>query len=68
MSNLSKYPKDIQLNMFKDIEDLTTEECLDNVLLLKYLVYKEVNANIRDRFCGYISLLTYRLSELKERP
>lgn len=64
MSELKKYPKDLQLSMFKNLDELTTEECMDNVLLLKYLVYKEVNANIRDKFCNYISLLQFRISEL----
>lgn len=66
MSFSSKYPKDLQLNIFKNLDELTPEECMDNVLLLKYLVYKEVNANVRDKFCKYISLLQYRLSELME--
>jgi hypothetical protein len=67
MCCLSKYPKDFKLNIFKDLDALTTDECLDNVLLLTYLVNKEVNANIRDRFCRYISLLNNRLQELQDR-
>ena len=66
MRDLNKYPKDLQLSIFKNLDELTTEECMDNVLLLKYLVYKEVNANIREKFCKYISQLQYRISELME--
>jgi hypothetical protein len=67
MSLSSKYPKDLQLNIFKNLDELTPEECVDNVHLLKYLAYKEVNANVREKFCKYISLLQFRLSELMDK-
>jgi hypothetical protein len=67
MKEMDKSPKDLELNFFKDLDALTIEECKDNVLLLKYLVYKEVNTNIREKFNGYISQLTKRVIELNVR-
>lgn len=67
MNRLSKYPKDFELYFFKDLEALTLEECHENVLLLEYLVHKEVNNNIREKFRRYISQLSHRLAELSHR-
>jgi hypothetical protein len=67
MKEMDKKPKDLELNFFKDLEALTMEECKDNVLLLQYLVYKEVNTNIREKFNRYINQLSNRLMELQVR-
>jgi hypothetical protein len=66
MMDLSRCPKDFKLSIFKDLQALTLDECMDNVLLLQYLVHKEVNANIRNSLCLYISLLNNRVSDLME--
>ncbi|MGV3642181.1 MAG: hypothetical protein ACO1NZ_16775 [Adhaeribacter sp.] len=67
MNRVSKYPKDFELYFFKDLEALTIEECHENVLLLEYLVHKEVNYNIREKFLRYINQLSHRLAELGNR-
>jgi hypothetical protein len=67
MKQMGKKPKDLELNFFKDLEALTIEECKDNVILLEYLVYKEVNTHIREKFNRYINQLTNRVTELNIR-
>ena len=67
MNRLNKYPKDFELYIFKDLDALTFEECRDNVLLLEYLAYKEVNNNIREKFKSCINQLSNRLTELSNR-
>ncbi|MGV3504783.1 MAG: hypothetical protein ACO1O1_13830 [Adhaeribacter sp.] len=64
MYRLTKSPKDFELYFFKDLEDLTLEECRENVQMLEYLVHKEVNFHIREKFMQYIGQLSSRLAEL----
>jgi hypothetical protein len=56
----------LELNIFKDIKALTLAECRNNIFFLKYLLYKETNSYIQEKYRSYIGQLTNRLLELKE--
>ena len=64
MYRITKSPKDFELYFFKDLEDLSLEECRENVQMLEYLVHKEVNFHIREKFMHYIAQLSSRQAEL----
>ena len=66
MNQLKTPAKPLRWNIFKDIETLTLTESIDNVLFLKYLLSKECNSLIREKYRYYINKLTNRVSELKE--
>lgn len=67
MTPLLEPAKPLDWNMFKEIDTLTLPECINNILFLKYLLYKEDNALVRQKLHCYIDQLTLRLLELLDR-
>lgn len=67
MTPLLEPAKPLEWNMFKELDTLTLPECIHNILFLKYLLYKETNAQVQQKFQYYIDKLTSRLLELLDQ-